>query len=240
MGANQWRCLTFFFFLLFAPAWRQEAVDLPSHEPNRCGSLSVPCPGCHGTCSVILCQRFSKGSTGSGLACALPSVYPSSCQHDWILANSHWPMMSRTDRAKCFQEETLLGRGVNVTFVLAGHVWNKRRFICTSLIGTTFESLSPYNLPVSDFMTFVHRRHKKQMWELLVSVFYRKTWWMVGLMTSCLPVNMFLIGFMECFSPFITPAVNGWMSKSTLSSLCTQERKSQIHLTADRVFVNMS
>lgn len=91
--------LTFAFSLSSSVgAWTR-----PSHEPNRCGPLSVPRPGCHGSRSVILCQRFSPASTGSGLACALPSVYPSSCQHGWILAkNSQQLMMSRTDKGICF------------------------------------------------------------------------------------------------------------------------------------------
>ncbi|CAB1458783.1 unnamed protein product [Pleuronectes platessa] len=58
--------------------------------------------GCHGSHSVILCQRFSVGSTGSGSLCALPSVCPPFCQPGWILdKNSQQLMMSRTDKGDC-------------------------------------------------------------------------------------------------------------------------------------------
>lgn len=179
-------------------------MDRPSHEPNRCGPLSVPRPDCHGSRSVILCQRFSTGNTGSGLACDLPSVYPLSCQHGWILAkNSQQLMMSRTDRRYLLSlKKTLLAIGVNLTFVLRGQASNKWRVIYSPLIGTTLSvaSLSLSATLVSDFMTFVRWRHKKQMWArfLLVSVFDRKPgrwsdWWHFVCLWTCSSLDLWSV-----------------------------------------------
>lgn len=44
------------WFWLWALAWWTRCVAMTSHESNRCGPLSVPCPGYHGSGSGFLCQ----------------------------------------------------------------------------------------------------------------------------------------------------------------------------------------
>lgn len=87
--------------LAFSPLGAQIGVDQSSHEPNRCGSPSVPCPGCHGSCSVVLRGSF-QGVQVWAFACVLFSVYSSCCQSNWIMAENNQLVMSRTDSGICF------------------------------------------------------------------------------------------------------------------------------------------
>lgn len=107
-----------------------------SHEPNRCAPLSIPYPDCNGSRSVILCQRFTPRNLG--LACALPSVYRSSCQHGRIPAKNSQQLSPDLIEVSAFiKKKTLLAIGVNLMFSLWGQDSNKWSVIYSSLIETT-------------------------------------------------------------------------------------------------------
>jgi len=181
-----WRWLWLLLFLL-----QRRASDLVRMGPVMSLTdvvLSVPCPGCHGKLFSFSVRGSAWGvQVGALRAPSLVFTIHSVSMSGFRLktASSWWcpaPLLSL--------KKTLFASGVNLTFVLQGQASDKWRFIYSSLIGTTLtlDSL-PRSIPaclavVSDFMTFVRRHHKKQMWArfLLVSVFDRKPgswldWW---------------------------------------------------------------
>lgn len=91
-----------------------------------------------------------------------------------------------------------------------GQDWNKREVIYSSLIGTTLPLLPYLSASVSKewFHDFCPSTSQETDVGLATAGFClrSKTRQTIGLMTFCLPANMFFCGFMECLSPFETPA----------------------------------
>lgn len=126
-------------FCFCAPAPRLRLrVDRSSHEPSRCGLLSVPCPDCHGSCSVILSEvqpreyRFWP--------CVRPplvfTLHTVSMAGLWLKTASSWWCPGLIEYLLSLKTTIFTG-GVNLTLGLGGQSLDKWKFIYSSLIRTT-------------------------------------------------------------------------------------------------------